>query len=286
MSNLLMNRKEVAEYLGVTPQTVSNWINRGLIKSAQDEGRAVYVSRADIEKFADKLRMTSDDEEKLKEYVIKKHEERKYWDDLWDDVNVNKINKNQLNSYIEIIQLGVMKAFEVSGNSLSEREKGIIKMALSLKPTTEIAKEFGITRSMVNHLMRFTLAKLRRLQEAHSYNDLVKENAQLREQVSIMTNKNNQLKNLFIAAIQGVDCQDGTDINNEKLEILATRIENLRLSVRLTNRLTCIGDTLGDVIQYRYDDLCKLRGMGKKSMTELVELLNVYGLKFGNKRIE
>lgn len=286
MSNLLMSRKEVAEYLGVTPQTVSNWINKGIIKAAHDEGRAVYVSRAVVEKFADDLRMTSDDENKIREYVNMKHEEKKHFAELWGDMNTTKINRNQLNSYIEIVQLGVIKAFELCGDKLTGREKGIIKKALALKPTTEIAEEYNVSRTMVNHLIRRVLVKMKRLESVETYTNLANENAQLNQQVKMIKERNEQMKNLFIAAIQGIDIEKSPTISDANIDLLATKIENIGFSRRLTNACRRAGYTLGDVIQYRYDDLCKLRNMGKKSMDELIEFMGKYGLKFGNKRIE
>lgn len=285
MSNLLMNRKEVAEYLGVTPQTVSNWINRGLLKTIQDEGRAIYVRRECVEKFADRLKMTDEDEQKLIKYMNQTREERKYWENLWDDTNTAQITRQQLLSYVDIIQLGVMRAFELDDCVLSQREKDIIRMALSLKPISDIAHEFGITKKMVGSLFRKVLVKLRKLQSVRPYMDIVKENSMLREQVNMANNRNDELKSLIIASIQGIECQHDETSGN-KLEILATRIDQLPLSVRTKNVLLRIGNTLGDAIQYRREDIRRMRHMGIKSILELDEFIDKNGLKYGTKAFD
>ena len=40
-------------------------------------------------------------------------------------------------------------------------------------------------------------------------------------------------------------------------------------------------DTLGDLVSFNKNDLMKFRNFGKKSLTELEELVNVKGLNFG-----
>ena len=40
-------------------------------------------------------------------------------------------------------------------------------------------------------------------------------------------------------------------------------------------------DTLGDLVSFNKNDLMKFRNFGKKSLTELEELVNIKGLSFG-----
>ena len=54
------------------------------------------------------------------------------------------------------------------------------------------------------------------------------------------------------------------------------------LSVRALNCLKAAEvDTLGDLVSYNKNDLMKFRNFGKKSLTELEELVNIKGLSFG-----
>ncbi len=54
------------------------------------------------------------------------------------------------------------------------------------------------------------------------------------------------------------------------------------LSVRALNCLKAAEvETLGDLVSYNKNDLMKFRNFGKKSLTELEELVNVKGLNFG-----
>ena len=65
-------------------------------------------------------------------------------------------------------------------------------------------------------------------------------------------------------------------------QLLKTKLVDLDLSVRALNCLKAADvDTLGELVQYNRNDLLKFRNFGKKSLTELDDLLNNMGLNFG-----
>ncbi len=65
-------------------------------------------------------------------------------------------------------------------------------------------------------------------------------------------------------------------------QLLKTRLVDMDLSVRALNCLKAAEvDTLGDLVSFNKNDLMKFRNFGKKSLTELEELVNVKGLNFG-----
>ncbi len=65
-------------------------------------------------------------------------------------------------------------------------------------------------------------------------------------------------------------------------QLLKTKLVDLDLSVRALNCLKAAEvETLGDLVKYNKNDLLKFRNFGKKSLTELDELLESMGLTFG-----
>lgn len=65
-------------------------------------------------------------------------------------------------------------------------------------------------------------------------------------------------------------------------QLLKTRLIDMDLSVRALNCLKAAEvDTLGDLVSFNKNDLMKFRNFGKKSLTELDELVNSKGLTFG-----
>ncbi len=65
-------------------------------------------------------------------------------------------------------------------------------------------------------------------------------------------------------------------------QLLKTKLIDMDLSVRALNCLKAAEvDTLGDLVSFNKSDLMKFRNFGKKSLTELEELVVVKGLNFG-----
>ena len=79
---------------------------------------------------------------------------------------------------------------------------------------------------------------------------------------------------------------DGTEEFDEEIlrmrQLLKTKLTDMNLSVRALNCLKAAEvDTLGDLVKFQKSDLLKFRNFGKKSLTELDDLLEHHGLSFG-----
>jgi DNA-directed RNA polymerase subunit alpha len=67
-------------------------------------------------------------------------------------------------------------------------------------------------------------------------------------------------------------------------QLLKAKLVDLDLSVRALNCLKAADvETLGELVSYNKNDLLKFRNFGKKSLTELEELVEAKGLEFGMK---
>ncbi|MEO9257003.1 MAG: DNA-directed RNA polymerase subunit alpha [Crocinitomicaceae bacterium] len=65
-------------------------------------------------------------------------------------------------------------------------------------------------------------------------------------------------------------------------QLLKAKLVDLDLSVRALNCLKAADvETLGDLVSYNKNDLLKFRNFGKKSLTELEDLVDAKGLTFG-----
>jgi DNA-directed RNA polymerase subunit alpha len=65
-------------------------------------------------------------------------------------------------------------------------------------------------------------------------------------------------------------------------QLLKTKLVDMDLSVRALNCLKAADiETLGDLVAYNKNDLLKFRNFGKKSLTELEDLVESKGLSFG-----
>jgi DNA-directed RNA polymerase subunit alpha len=67
-------------------------------------------------------------------------------------------------------------------------------------------------------------------------------------------------------------------------EILLRSVEDLELSVRSANCLKNAGiNTIGELVQKTEAEMLKTKNFGRKSLSEIKDILNEYGLSFGMK---
>ncbi len=87
-----------------------------------------------------------------------------------------------------------------------------------------------------------------------------------------------------------ITIEDAANTDNEEFDeevlhmrqLLKTKLVDMNLSVRALNCLKAAEvETLGDLVQYNKNDLLKFRNFGKKSLTELDDLLESLNLSFG-----
>ena len=87
-----------------------------------------------------------------------------------------------------------------------------------------------------------------------------------------------------------ITIDDSANMENEEFDeevlhmrqLLKTKLVDMNLSVRALNCLKAADvETLGDLVQFNKNDLLKFRNFGKKSLTELDDLLEGLNLSFG-----
>ena len=87
-----------------------------------------------------------------------------------------------------------------------------------------------------------------------------------------------------------ITMEDATQEDNEEFDeevlhmrqVLKQKLSDMNLSVRALNCLQAADvETLGDLVQFNKNDLLKFRNFGKKSLTELDDLLAGLNLQFG-----
>ena len=85
--------------------------------------------------------------------------------------------------------------------------------------------------------------------------------------------------------LENNDADGNQEFDEEVLhmrQLLKTKLVDMNLSVRALNCLKAADvETLGDLVQYNKTDLLKFRNFGKKSLSELDDLLESLNLSFG-----
>jgi DNA-directed RNA polymerase subunit alpha len=86
-------------------------------------------------------------------------------------------------------------------------------------------------------------------------------------------------------AVETIDIDGNEEFDEDILhmrQLLKSKLSDMNLSVRALNCLKAADvDTVGDLVAFNKNDLLKFRNFGKKSLTELDELLETLNLSFG-----
>lgn len=158
---------------------------------------------------------------------------------------------------------------------ITDREEKVIRLYyIDGKTFEKIGKEFGVTRERIKQINAKAIEKLK-LFKKYFYGgkwclmeDLAKEEYQkyLETQKSFRTYES--AKQYILQYESGVF-----------LPIREQKIENLDLSMRSYNCLRRAGiRTIGDLLNFTYYDLIKIRNLGRKSMKEILDTIHDLGL--------
>jgi DNA-directed RNA polymerase subunit alpha len=86
-------------------------------------------------------------------------------------------------------------------------------------------------------------------------------------------------------SVETVDVEGEEEFDEDVLhmrQLLKSKLSEMNLSVRALNCLKAADvETVGDLVRFNKNDLLKFRNFGKKSLTELDELLETLSLSFG-----
>ncbi len=283
----LLSREEAAMLLDVTPQSISNWVEKGILKGHFVD-HLLKIDKASIEKYFDTLSDLAFIEKRI---VVMRHDlqltERELEKNLKDTRSaVNLLGKGVPSHLLNEIFSSIIEA---SGKDvLKEREETILTMLLDGKDVGGIADEYGLTRSRI---MQIAVHAIRKMATVKSYSDLRKEKRQLAFEnqnfpIVVQSLRNRikaleQVNNITAPPVSKYDYLLG-DKGGTFTSLMNTKIVDLNISVRALNCLKAADiETFGDLVRCNRTYLLKFRNFGKRSLRELDELLESFQLSFG-----
>lgn len=263
-----MTRTEAAARLGVDPQTITNWVERGLLGGYCDKkSRRFYVNGKDVEKYAEQYKLMSVSEETLKEKIKAFQDKEREMDArlgllLRDELFIQKANDNNLRECL--VNLYVMLS------NRGERSTSVITDFLEGEGVTYIADKYSLSRERIRQIILKGLRAF--VGDVENLLFTLKENINLKEEVQSLKRK------LAIA----LGASDHTEKHIVLPTVFSTRLVDLNISVRSLNAMkTHDIETVGDLVQYSMSELLKTRNFGKKSLSELDDLVQSLGLHWG-----
>lgn len=271
-----LSRQEVAEIFGVNVQTVSNWSDYGLINSFIVNKRRV-IPRNAVESLKEKLFDIADAENKVSEYRKTIFKEKEKLNELENSLRLKYSflsgTKDEICTFFE-------KAYQILSKDVADKRTiDCVCMFLRGKQLKEIGELYGITSTRASQIVK---RGFRMLSRVDKYSKIVEEKNRL---IEILEQKEMSFKLLKESYEKLQEEYLGNVSENTKVElpeIMYAKVKYLGFSKRLQN-VFLYGDinTVYDIVRLTKEKLLKFRNLGQKSIKELEEFLNEYGLKIG-----
>lgn len=287
----LISLTEAAAILGVHRQTISNYIDRGILKLSSSQlhkGSSKYlVYQNDVFKLlgSEKYNLSQlhKDIEILKEELERARKEYKEKIKLYSkEITTSDEYKGLLNLLHLDLQRWVHYWFEVGETLHEQRNLSIIKEYIAGSDLTKLSIQYGLSREAVRNIIwkgtRSVRKKVRQIPELYkSLKDLHKKIYYLDKENESLKRINCKLKKFFM-----IDGNEEKFRDNEiREDDMTLDLMDCDLSVRAMNCLKAAEvRTLGDLSKLTQMEIMKFRNFGKKSLNEIVELLESRGYEW------
>jgi DNA-binding CsgD family transcriptional regulator len=274
-----MTRNKAAEALGVTPQTISNYVKEGILGGFIGIKNTLYVNADDIDKYLKKYRFIAVKEEMIDRKLREQKDRENEINDRLADTRKELLGaKSYKTPSAIILAKALFRAAMIP--RLSTREMDIIDMYIEGESLQEIADVFSLTSTRVNQILAKALRKF--TEQTGEITANLRENSELEAEI-------HSLK-LSVAALKKeyndyrLSHGDTEDENPScPPEILLKSIDDCGFSIRIVIALkwTDIYDVNGLVTRfYRFEDILKIRNIGRGSLCEIRNFMDEHNLVF------
>lgn len=277
-----LTRNEAASYLGVTPQTITNWFNSGKISGYKDpNSNALYINSEDVKKYAGLYKMIAVKESTLKSYK----------DFLDYDIASLEVQLHGLIMSGRLVRLFGETSFALNSffikfikdnNILTDRELKVMDGMLQRVPVKIIANELQLTTSRVNIIFDKALRKIKAslaiLQSKLSeVNKLQVQVFQLQCELKEKSDKLNDLEKLFDTNRTVTDTPSNISLSD--FEIMSKKLDELKFKTGTVNALAAAGIyTLYDLVQCTEFKLRSIKFIGEHRLLLIERRLRRLGL--------
>lgn len=274
-----MTRNKAAEALGVTPQTISNYVKEGILGGFIGIKNTLYVNADDVDKYLKKYRLIAVKEEMIDRKLREQKDRENEINDRLADTRKELLGaKSYKTPGAIILAKALFRAAMIP--RLSTREMDIIDMYIEGESLQEIADVFSLTSTRINQILEKALRKF--TEQTVDITANLRGNSELEAEI-------HSLK-LSVAALKKeyndyrLSHGDTEDENPScPPEILLKSIDDCGFSIRIVIALkwTDIYDVNGLVTRfYRFEDILKIRNIGRGSLCEIRNFMDEHNLVF------
>lgn len=276
-----ITRQEAADMLGRTTQTISNYIEKGLL-AGKSVGRTTYVDKDSIQKFLTPLNEVGQLENKINYIQSELSKERDKLESTLEDVRrANGLIKAVGGITISRdLLISVCKMAE-NCQVITARERAIMVSVISERYVEGIVHTYGLTRSRIAQICAAGCRKISKMADYPSLKDeLSKKESEIVMRDNIIAQQDEELERLRY--LLNIKEQSGEDCDRSKVELLMTKVTDLPFTVRTLNCLKAADVSIvADLCRLHKMDLLKFRNFGKKSITELDDFMADNNLQWG-----
>ena len=278
----LISRQEAAELLDCNPQTVSNWVERGIIKG-HIVGKFLMIDRDSIEQLFDTVKDVADTEQKLLDRKKELQGELRKVDELLEDIR-GAVSEAKSTGWDRFFRLIIASAIGLDQDILSDRECKVLKAFALNQSANELAQNMGVTSERVRQIASKAMYKL---EDGFNLIKILDKQKLLEQQVG---EYNKRLEKLGEKASSYESRQDIAQSYlmikryerecSPTVKLLKKRVEDLHLSTRTKQVLLALGfKTLEDIVKKDKASLVNGHRFGK-CIEELDSYITKIGLSF------
>ena len=277
-----ITRRKAAEILGLSRQTISNYIEQGLIGSCVGEHGILYVNSDDVEKYAKKYKMLAANEkmidDKLKEVEAHKRAINVELTELRNRATANgKLAANAVCMLFSVIN--AMSHLGITPK-LGYRQYQILKDIINGMTYDELSIKYGLSATRIRQIVVMICNSLTDNEDTAIAE--IDTNQYLRNVIDGLKKK---LKAVQTSYDEYRRAKGEVPISDAILPplILGKDVNDCGFPVRILNMFKwCDIYTVGDLLRkfHGKSDLDKIRNLGKKSVCIILDFIEENNLSF------
>lgn len=277
-----ITRNKAAEILGLSRQTISNYIEQGLIGSCVGEHGILYVNSEDVEKYAQKYKMLAANEkmidDKLKEVEAHKRAINVELTELRNRATASgKLAANAVGMLFGVIN--TMSHLGVTPK-LSYRESKMLKDIINGMTYDELSFKYDLTAGRIKQIVDKTCNKL-----TYNENAAIADIATNQDLRIVIDGLKKKLKAVQTSYDEYRRAKGDVPISGAVLPplILGKDVNDCDFPVRILNMFKSYNVyTVGDLLRkfHGKSDIAKIRNLGKKSVYIILDFIEENNLSF------
>lgn len=277
-----ITRNKAAEILGLSRQTISNYIEQGLIGSCVGEHGILYVNSEDVEKYAQKYKMLAANEkmidDKLKEVEAHKRAINIELTELRNRATASgKLAANAIGMLFGVIN--AMSYLNITPK-LSYRESQMLKDIINGMTYDELSFKYDQTTARIRQIVEKTCNKL-----TYNENAAIADIATNQDLRIVIDGLKKKLKAVQTSYDEYRRAKGDVPISGAVLPplILGKDVNDCDFPVRILNMFKSYNVyTIGDLLRkfHGKSDIAKIRNLGKKSIYIILDFIEENNLSF------